>query len=231
MHFQAIIAGKPRRRSLDRELKQIITISSAKMGWWSQSSPQKDKNNETQSTNAPEVPPQAPPPKQLTPDQQAELEFSQILADLRAEEDTFQKKLQQQKSDPNTPDQPSSAIAPDSLYQDSMSCRQTFDYAFFCQSFGGQFVNVYRYGEMRSCSEHWDNFWLCMKTRGWGDELRRKTIRDHNRKKAIKYKTGPSSEDIWDVRLEPAQNAFQGDFAALEREIKAEEEAAQKAKA
>lgn len=204
------------------------------MGWWSRSSPEKDTNNETPPTNQPEaqVPPPGPPPKQLTPDQQAELEFSQILADLRQEEDTFAKNLQQQKSDSQSgaAGQSSSAIAPDSLYQDTMSCRQAFDYAFFCQSFGGQFVNVYRYGEMRSCSEHWDNFWLCMRTRGWSDELRRKTIRDHNRKKAIKYKTGPSSEDIWDVRLEPARNAFQGDFAALEREMKAEEEA-QKASA
>ncbi|KAJ5220907.1 uncharacterized protein N7469_009794 [Penicillium citrinum] len=201
------------------------------MGWWSRSSPQKDGNNEASSTSTstiqPEVPPQGPPPKQLTADQQAELEFSQILASLREEEDTFAKNLQQQKTDSNTTDKSSSAIAPDSLYQDEMSCRQAFDYAFFCQSFGGQFVNVYRYGEMRSCSEHWDNFWLW----GWSDDLRRKTIRDHNRKKAIKYKTGPSSEDVWDVRLEPARNAFQGDFAALEREMKAEEEAQAKATA
>ncbi|KAJ5090376.1 hypothetical protein N7532_009060 [Penicillium argentinense] len=210
------------------------------MGWWWSSSPEKDSKNETASTHtsAPEeLVPNAPPPKQLTPDQQAELEFSQILASLREEEDTFAKNLQQMQSESNgtdakfSPDQPTSAIAPDSLYQDTMSCRQAFDYAFFCQSFGGQFVNVYRYGEMRSCSEHWDNFWLCMKTRGWSDELRKKTIRDHNRKKAIKYKTGPSSEDVWDVRLDPARNAFQGDFAALEKEMKAEEEAQQKANA
>lgn len=68
-----------------------------------------------------------------------------------------------------------------------------------------------------------------MKTRGWSDDLRKKTIREHNRKKAIKYKTGLSSEDVWDVRLDPANGAFQGDFAALEREMKAEEEAQQKA--
>lgn len=106
-----------------------------------------------------------------------------------------------------------------------MSCRTAFDYAFFCQSFGGQFVNVYRYGELRSCSEHWENFRLCMRTKGWSEEMRRKAIRDHNRKKAIKYKTGPSSEDVWDVRLDPAEKAFQGDFAALEREIKEAETA------
>ena len=106
-----------------------------------------------------------------------------------------------------------------------MSCRSAFDYAFFCQSFGGQFVNVYRYGELRSCSEHWDNFWLCMKTRTWSDGARKKAVRDHYRKKAIKYKTGPSSEDVWDLRTEPVRNAFEGDFAALEKEMQAEEEA------
>lgn len=106
-----------------------------------------------------------------------------------------------------------------------MSCRSAFDYAFFCQSFGGQFVNVYRYGELRSCSEHWDNFWLCMRTRSYGDNERKKAIRDHYRKKTIKYRTGPSSEDVWDMRREPVRDAFQGDFFALEREMKAEEEA------
>jgi hypothetical protein len=54
-------------------------------------------------------------------------------------------------------------------------------------------------------------------------------IRDHYRKKAIKYKTGPSSEDVWDLRTEPIKDAFQGDFAALEREMKAAEEARLKA--
>jgi hypothetical protein len=108
-----------------------------------------------------------------------------------------------------------------------MSCRDAFDYAFFCQSFGGQFVNVYRYGELRSCSEHWDNFWMCMRTRQWPDDQKKAAIRDHNRKKAIKYKTGPSSEDVWDVRQEPAPKPFQGDYIALEREMKAEEEAKQ----
>lgn len=199
------------------------------MGWWWRSSPQKDSpdNNPTQNTKTPEqIPQNAPPPKKLTPDEQAELEFSQILASLQEAENSPSKTPPSSTSgaDTTTPSEPSSSIAPESLYADEMSCRTAFDYAFFCQSFGGQFVNVYRYGELRSCSEHWDNFWLCMKTRSWSDDLRKKAIRAHNRKKAIKYKTGPSSEDVWDVRLEPARDAFQGDFAALEREIKAEEE-------
>jgi hypothetical protein len=49
-------------------------------------------------------------------------------------------------------------------------------------------------------------------------------IADHHRKKAVKYKTGPSSEDVWDLRTEPVANAFQGDFRALEREMKATEQ-------
>lgn len=87
-------------------------------------------------------------------------------------------------------------------------------------------MNVYRYGELRSCSDHWDNLWLCMKTRTWPEDLRRREIRDHNRKKSIKYKTGPSSEDVWDVRLDPAKDSFKGDFAAMWQEMKAEDEAA-----
>ena len=201
------------------------------MGWlWGSSSPKDNSNN---SSSAP--PPQPPiqqndaPPKKLTPDEQADFEFNQLLADLRKADSELNSSSKSAGSSPNgNPEHPTSSIAPESLYADTMSCRTAFDYAFFCQSFGGQFVNVYRYGELRSCSEHWDNFWLCMKTRGWSDELRRKTIRDHNRKKAIKYKTGPSSEDVWDVRLDPASDSFKGDFAALEREMKAEEEAQQK---
>ncbi|CAG8174680.1 unnamed protein product [Penicillium salamii] len=198
------------------------------MGWLWGSSPKDTTKDTPQPTPTPptisEAPQQNVPPKTLTPDEQADLEFSQILADLRSEDSSLSK--QTLTPEGNVVAGPQSAIAPESLYQDTMSCRNAFDYAFFCQSFGGQFVNVYRYGELRSCSEHWDNLWLCMKTRTWPEDLRRREIRDHNRKKAIKYKTGPSSEDVWDVRLDPATESFKGDFAALEKEIKAEEEAA-----
>lgn len=211
------------------------------MGWWWTSSLQRDdiRNKPTPPSNPSEPAPQnVAPPKELTPDEQADLEFSQILASLQEAEAASSSKALNGSSpfngnvaDATGPSEPSSSIAPESLYADEMSCRTAFDYAFFCQSFGGQFVNVYRYGELRSCSEHWDNFWLCMRTRSWSDRLRKKAIRAHNVKKAIKYKTGPSSEDVWDVRLEPDREAFQGDFAALEREMKAEEEAKQTAAA
>lgn len=110
-------------------------------------------------------------------------------------------------------------ISPDSLYPTEISCRSAFDYAFFCQSFGGQFVNVYRYGTFRSCSNHWQDFWLCLRTRNWDEKDRKKAIQDHYRQKAVKYKTGPSSEDVWEVRTEPARDAFQGNLEELERQI------------
>ncbi|PGG98133.1 hypothetical protein GX51_06982 [Blastomyces parvus] len=112
-------------------------------------------------------------------------------------------------------------ISPESLYPTTMSCRSAFDYAFFCQSFGGQWVNVYRYGELRSCSEHWSDFWFCMRTRSYSEEEKAKMVSDRYRKKAVKYKTGPSSEDVWDVRTEPIRDAFQGDLRALEEMMKA----------
>lgn len=43
-------------------------------------------------------------------------------------------------------------------------------------------------------------------------------VLDHYRQRAVKYKVGPSSEDVWEVREEPVEGAFAGDLEALERE-------------
>jgi hypothetical protein len=111
-------------------------------------------------------------------------------------------------------------ISQDSLYPTEISCRSAFDYAFFCQSFGGQFVNIYRYGGFRKCSNHWEDFWICMRTRQWPENERKEAIREHYRKKAVKYKQGPSSEDVWSVRTEPVRDAFQGDLEKVEAAIR-----------
>ena len=58
-----------------------------------------------------------------------------------------------------------------------------------------------------------------MRTKKWEKEERERTIADHYRRKAIKYKQGPSSEDVWEMRTEPVKDAFQGDLEALEREV------------
>ncbi|KAL4900023.1 hypothetical protein BDW74DRAFT_105052 [Aspergillus multicolor] len=203
------------------------------MGWlWNSSTPTKN-SSEPQPTQspAPEGLP-SPIPSQLQPqaqpqkpsrEEQTDVEVAQLLASLK--NDINQAELPQKPTSKSDQQSSPSSIAPESLYPDTWSCRDAFDYAFFCQSLGGQFVNVYRYGELRSCSEHWENFWLCMKTRRLREEEKKKAIRDFNRRKAIKYKTGPSSEDVWDVRMEPVKGCFQGDFAALEKQMKAEEEA------
>lgn len=91
-----------------------------------------------------------------------------------------------------------------SLMPTDISCRDAFDYAFACNSMRGQFNAVYRYGEVRSCSELWDNFFFCMRVRTWQPEMRSNAIRDRWRaREERKYGPGmPSSEDVWRPRLQ-----------------------------
>ena len=76
---------------------------------------------------------------------------------------------------------------------------------------GGQFNNVYRYGGIKDCSEHWSAFWFCRRTKSYADDQRAGRIRDFYRARAVKYKIGPSSEDVWQVRKEPVLGAFAED--------------------
>ncbi|KAK7453731.1 hypothetical protein CaCOL14_000919 [Colletotrichum acutatum] len=114
------------------------------------------------------------------------------------------------KSSPDSPSQTSNrAITPpsdnpvaESTLPTEMSCRQAFDMAFHCQSVGGQWNSIYRYGTMRSCSEHWDDFWFCMRIKSYSGKMKEDAIRDHYRQKEFeKYGDGkPSSEDVWQAR-------------------------------
>jgi hypothetical protein len=205
------------------------------MGWWwsSRSSSgavaQEERyshipsqaNEQDQSSQAltptPELADTQSQKRSLTPEEEADRELISWLKEIQSEaadRNSSTSKSQHFTSSPSPRD-----ISPDSLYPTEISCRSAFDYAFFCQSFGGQFVNVYRYGTFRSCSNHWQDFWLCMRTRNWDEKDRKKAIQDHYRQKAIKYKTGPSSENVWEVRTEPAKDAFQGNLEELERQI------------
>ncbi|RBQ71456.1 hypothetical protein FVER14953_00721 [Fusarium verticillioides] len=105
-------------------------------------------------------------------------------------------------STPTPADIPPRDALSEALLPTDMSCRQAFDQAWACNSMGGQFNAVYRYGEMRSCSEHWDDFWFCMRTKSYSPEMREKAIRDYYRAKEFtKYGPGkPSSEDVWESR-------------------------------
>lgn len=94
-----------------------------------------------------------------------------------------------------------------------MDCEQAFNQAFYCQSLGGQWNNIYRYGAVRPCSENWDDFWFCMRVKGYSEgTVKDDMIREHYRKKHLsKYGSGkPNSEDVWKERRErlPPGTAF-----------------------
>ncbi|KAI1362527.1 hypothetical protein F5Y08DRAFT_271731 [Xylaria arbuscula] len=104
----------------------------------------------------------------------------------------------------------------ESLLPTTMSCRQAFDHAFHCNSLGGQWTSVYRSGTVRSCSEQWDDFWFCMRTRAYSGTMKEEAIKDYYRQKELKkYGPGmPNSTDIWEPRTEklPPGTAFQGRY-------------------
>lgn len=200
------------------------------MGWW-WGSPQ-STNTDSQAVNNPNVP-QLPKngednlpvtsskAQDLSREEKANLEWAELLKELQEQASTEKdERLKSTQSGTFLQSNPVvNDISPDSLYPTELSCRSAFDYAMFCQSLGGQFVNVYRFGSYRSCSNHWEDFWLCMRTRNWDKKDREQAVRDHYRKKAVKYKTGPSSEDVWTVRTEPVKDAFQENLEVLESRI------------
>ncbi|MCJ1244265.1 hypothetical protein MMC30_001463 [Trapelia coarctata] len=212
------------------------------MGWIWSNAPKKDNESKDASgkavmkdaaiQTAPASPPTALPKntRELSRDEQAEAELQSLLQELNA---SLSPPSSSSTSTPSTdlespPKPPSqinhSSIHPSKLYPTTMSCRETFDSAFYCQSFGGQFTNLYRYGGMRDCSDQWSNFWFCMRTnRGYmSDGERKKKIQDHYQGRARKYERGPSSEDVWRMREERVEEAFEGDFEAVEAEMKEE---------
>ncbi|KAL8899002.1 MAG: hypothetical protein Q9207_006417 [Kuettlingeria erythrocarpa] len=95
--------------------------------------------------------------------------------------------------EPTTPEE--STLTSSSHYPTEMSCRSAFDSAFYCQSLGGQFNNVYRYGNLRDCSGQWSQFWFCMKTnKGFlGDQERESRIQNHYRLREKKYQIAQRS--------------------------------------
>ncbi|KAL2282006.1 hypothetical protein FJTKL_11093 [Diaporthe vaccinii] len=103
------------------------------------------------------------------------------------------------------PTEPRLSPLAESLLPTTMDCEQAFNQAFYCQSLGGQWNNIYRYGAVRSCSENWDDFWFCMRVKGYQPgPVKDDMIREHYRKKNLaKYGPGkPNSEDVWRERRE-----------------------------
>lgn len=105
----------------------------------------------------------------------------------------------------NPNDEPRLSPLAESLLPTTMDCEQAFNQAFYCQSLGGQWHHLYRYGSVRSCGEHWDDWFFCMRAKGTPPgKVKDDMIRDHYRRKLLaKYGPGkPSSEDVWRERPE-----------------------------
>ncbi|KAI0843332.1 hypothetical protein F5Y06DRAFT_254676 [Hypoxylon sp. FL0890] len=96
----------------------------------------------------------------------------------------------------------------ESLLPTTMSCRQAFDAAFHCNSIGGQWTSVYRSGSVRSCNEHWDDFWFCMRTRTYSRQQKEDAIKDRYRRKEYAKYFAPgraSSTDVWEPRMQKVE--------------------------
>jgi hypothetical protein len=195
------------------------------MGWpWSSTvAPAQLKPQETPlTTQQPSSMPQSTKSTSYLPhlsrDELAERELRSFLQELDADIHSSSSKYNRvPKQSPyptcssDSPIIPSHDPLSEQLLPTTMSCREAFDAAFYCNSLGGQFNNVYRYGSIQPCSETWGDFWFCMRVRTTGGEQKAKAIREHYRKKEqIKYsrdnnsrdqeELGRSSEDIWRTR-------------------------------
>lgn len=99
----------------------------------------------------------------------------------------------------STPDPSNGEPEFDPTLPRSMSCRAAFDSAFYCSSLGGHFNDLYRYGQLRSCSDHWSDFWFCMRTKNSysGAEVKERLIQERYAEKEKALKATPNSEDVW----------------------------------
>ena len=187
------------------------------MGWLWRSDPQTPPAPTPfqPSASARDVDKPAANAKPLTREEQADAELKAFLSELEASTRSPSEHDSASIVDAATPTPAASGTASTnrSLYPTTMSCRDAFDAAFYCQSLGGQFNNVYRYGTLRSCSEHWNDFWFCMRTKSYGDADKAKVVGERYREKERKYREGPSSEDVWEERKpgEELRNAFMKD--------------------
>ncbi|KAI5851845.1 hypothetical protein BZA05DRAFT_473986 [Tricharina praecox] len=156
-------------------------------------------------------PPPPPPPVQQSREALADAELAALLAELTS-------------TPPDLPTTPSaattSALDKTSLPPSTqLNCVTAFDELFYCYSLGSQFLNVYRYGGLRDCSEKGAAWRFCLKARVRGPDAAAQMVRERNIALAARWKEkGRSSEDVWMVRKAPVEGAFEGDFEEL-REV------------
>lgn len=195
-----------------------------KMGWLWTTPAQAPTTEKSASSPSPQpssespwaTPPQTETPKPLSRDEIAEQELKSFLQEIEADTTPNSTKYNRVLKNTSSTDAPahndSDEPLSEQLLPTTMSCRDAFDAAFYCNSMGGQFNNLYRYGAVRDCKESWNDFWFCMRTRSFGGALKEEAIRSRFREKErIKYSkegrenleeedVGRSSEDVWKTR-------------------------------
>ncbi|APA07893.1 hypothetical protein SS1G_00495 [Sclerotinia sclerotiorum 1980 UF-70] len=196
------------------------------MGWFSSSAEKTASSAAGTPVSSPSsTPTSTPQTKALSRDEIAEQELNSFIRELEAETHPSSTKYNRVPRDPppepshsqsstqtspqTPPQNDTSEPLSTQLLPTTMSCRTAFDAAFYCQSLGGQFNNLYRYGTARDCSDTWSDFWFCMKTRTYGDNEKAKLIKARwMEKEKRKYgdpedknkELGKSSEDVWKGR-------------------------------
>ncbi|KAI4087683.1 MAG: hypothetical protein LQ339_008843 [Xanthoria mediterranea] len=197
------------------------------MGWLSSSKKARDAptssplSNEATTDSAPATPATTSPIDPLPQNDSSNAELQAFLSSLETAPKPTNSPQESLSADRNAPSPTPSSnlITPSTLLPSTISCQAAFDSAYYCQSPGGQFINVYRYGTLRDCREQWKQFWFCMKTnRGFlGDEEREKRVREHYKLREMKYRVGPSSEDVWKPRTRMVEGAFERSLEEDER--------------
>ena len=188
-----------------------------------QFSSQDNAPKETTSPFSSQDAPSSEPTPTLTREEAADAELRAFLTSL--EESRSPQTSPKNSSSPTLHQQTPNAtlITPIDVHATTVSCRAAFDSAFYCASLGGQFTSLYRYGQLRQCSQEWSDFWWCMRTnRGFmSDEERAKKVLERGvRREREKYggEGRGSSEDVWERRRRKVQGAFDGDWEALQRQ-------------
>lgn len=91
----------------------------------------------------------------------------------------------------------------------TMSCSQAFEELYQCYSVGGQFRNVYRYGEMNACKDKRAKMMFCIKMKMADEEESKVKIAEFYKSQlAAKLAAHGSSEDIWTRRAKPLNKPF-----------------------
>jgi hypothetical protein len=130
------------------------------------SPPPPPSDNTSSAAPSPSTNASPPPSPSSSREAQADAELAALLASLDAEHAANTRAAERNARVPAADDDKTGLPT-------DMNCLTAFDEMFYCYSFGGQFLNIYRYGGFRDCSEKSADWRFCMKTKVRGEVARR----------------------------------------------------------